>query len=290
MSLSEIDEQFETLEKIQKNDTEESLFNSKLFLDFDSEEEEVEIKEEKEENERIKNLLSHELIEELDSSTSCPSSPELSKKCLKINDNINGNSNEGVSLERKYSNNNSKQEENSSDETTSVATNEDENKENINSINYQDNKFTKTTSTCKNKFGQFYYFYPCFMATTFVPINNQNNTNNSNDTDSNENNNSNNNTNATSNTNYVYSPMIAFVGSNCEYYPKCIIPSFKRSILKPKRKAFVAREGDWKCAKCQNQNFAFRKKCNKCFITKEESIELDKANKEENEQKEEIKS
>lgn len=41
--------------------------------------------------------------------------------------------------------------------------------------------------------------------------------------------------------------------------------------FKTKKKKFVERKGDWKCSKCKNINFAFREKCNKCKITKEES-------------------
>ena len=38
-----------------------------------------------------------------------------------------------------------------------------------------------------------------------------------------------------------------------------------------KNKEFVEREGDWSCYLCKNINFAFRKKCNKCQMSKEES-------------------
>lgn len=41
--------------------------------------------------------------------------------------------------------------------------------------------------------------------------------------------------------------------------------------LKNKKKKFVEREGDWRCAKCKNINFSFREKCNKCQISKQES-------------------
>ena len=40
---------------------------------------------------------------------------------------------------------------------------------------------------------------------------------------------------------------------------------------KVKKKGFIERKGDWHCSKCKNINFAFRKECNKCKITKEES-------------------
>ena len=40
---------------------------------------------------------------------------------------------------------------------------------------------------------------------------------------------------------------------------------------KKKKKEFVEREGDWPCYKCKNLNFAFRNKCNKCKMSKEES-------------------
>ena len=40
---------------------------------------------------------------------------------------------------------------------------------------------------------------------------------------------------------------------------------------KKKKKEFVEREGDWPCYRCKNLNFAFRDKCNKCQMTKDES-------------------
>ena len=40
---------------------------------------------------------------------------------------------------------------------------------------------------------------------------------------------------------------------------------------KKKNREFVEREGDWPCYQCKNINFAFRNKCNKCQMTKEES-------------------
>ena len=41
---------------------------------------------------------------------------------------------------------------------------------------------------------------------------------------------------------------------------------------KIKRKPFDIREGDWKCPKCNNLNFSFRKICNRCQIPKPENI------------------
>ena len=40
---------------------------------------------------------------------------------------------------------------------------------------------------------------------------------------------------------------------------------------KKKKKEFVEREGDWPCYRCKNLNFAFREKCNKCQMTRDES-------------------
>ena len=40
---------------------------------------------------------------------------------------------------------------------------------------------------------------------------------------------------------------------------------------KKKKQEFVEREGDWSCYRCKNINFAFRDKCNKCKMTKDES-------------------
>ena len=49
------------------------------------------------------------------------------------------------------------------------------------------------------------------------------------------------------------------------------------------KKPFEIREGDWTCSNCNNLNFSFRVKCNRCFIFKEQS-EQDK-NKENKENK-----
>ena len=43
------------------------------------------------------------------------------------------------------------------------------------------------------------------------------------------------------------------------------------SCKKVKKRGFIERKGDWHCSKCKNINFAFRKECNKCKITREES-------------------
>ena len=40
---------------------------------------------------------------------------------------------------------------------------------------------------------------------------------------------------------------------------------------KRKKKIFLERKGDWHCSNCKNINFSFRKECNKCKISKEES-------------------
>ena len=40
---------------------------------------------------------------------------------------------------------------------------------------------------------------------------------------------------------------------------------------KKKKNTFVKRKGDWICYKCKNLNFAFRKFCNKCKLSKEET-------------------
>jgi hypothetical protein len=50
---------------------------------------------------------------------------------------------------------------------------------------------------------------------------------------------------------------------------------------KPK-KTFERREGDWICFNCNNLNFAFRKICNRCGITKEMSIKNSNLNKNNN--------
>ena len=50
-----------------------------------------------------------------------------------------------------------------------------------------------------------------------------------------------------------------------------IIQDKNDSDKKRRKKEFVERKGDWHCTNCKNINFAFRKECNKCKISKEES-------------------
>ena len=58
----------------------------------------------------------------------------------------------------------------------------------------------------------------------------------------------------------------------------------KKSV-KPK-KPFEIREGDWTCSNCNNLNFSFRVKCNRCELAKEQSEQNKlKENKEPKEQK-----
>ena len=52
------------------------------------------------------------------------------------------------------------------------------------------------------------------------------------------------------------------------------------------KKPFEIREGDWTCSNCNNLNFSFRVKCNRCYISKEQSeLDKNKGNKENKEQK-----
>ena len=46
---------------------------------------------------------------------------------------------------------------------------------------------------------------------------------------------------------------------------------FYEKKKKKKNKEFIEREGDWSCYRCKNINFAFRDKCNKCKMAKDES-------------------
>ena len=45
------------------------------------------------------------------------------------------------------------------------------------------------------------------------------------------------------------------------------------------RKLFEVRAGDWTCCKCNNLNFSFRSKCNRCGISKELNIKIESMNK-----------
>ena len=44
----------------------------------------------------------------------------------------------------------------------------------------------------------------------------------------------------------------------------------KKNKIKKRKINFLERDGDWKCFKCKNINFAFRKTCNRCNFLKEE--------------------
>jgi hypothetical protein len=57
--------------------------------------------------------------------------------------------------------------------------------------------------------------------------------------------------------------------------------------MKKKVKPFIERSGDWFCFNCKNLNFAFRVVCNRCHISKAESLrinEKDELNKKKNEE------
>lgn len=236
------------------SDIEESLFNSKLFFGLHEEKTEEQIligdmcPEESEntpfasptKNKTIDSCLTHELLEELDSSTECPSTPKKPNSVV---------SSEDLSLEHKTSEiiknspSQSKKEENSSEETTSTV-NEEATKNQNQSLNQNSSKSNK------NKFGHFLCFYPCFI---------------------------------TNDNCVLFNPLLSLSGRDNELIPKelriNILPNNKKFINKTKKKFFVSREGDWKCPKCKNLNFAFRKKCNKCGLSKEEPEEKGKKEK-----------
>ena len=44
------------------------------------------------------------------------------------------------------------------------------------------------------------------------------------------------------------------------------------------KKFFEVREGDWRCSNCNNLNFSFRNKCNRCSLPKELSQPMDPMN------------
>lgn len=51
-----------------------------------------------------------------------------------------------------------------------------------------------------------------------------------------------------------------------QYYAFQIVK--KKIKNKKTQKNFIGREGDWTCFNCKNLNFSFRKKCNRCKISK----------------------
>lgn len=57
---------------------------------------------------------------------------------------------------------------------------------------------------------------------------------------------------------------------NCIYAMNRIepTPKEKKSLNKTKKKSLKERDGDWTCYYCQNLNYAFRQKCNRCFALK----------------------
>ena len=46
------------------------------------------------------------------------------------------------------------------------------------------------------------------------------------------------------------------------------------------KKYFEVRDGDWRCNQCNNLNFSFRNKCNRCNLPKELSQSLESMNHE----------
>ena len=71
--------------------------------------------------------------------------------------------------------------------------------------------------------------------------------------------------------------------NRCEL-PKCpksleqIKIENEQKSLERKKQPLIEREGDWKCPKCHNLNFAFRNSCNKCKIPKEIYLKMQKKN------------
>lgn len=47
-----------------------------------------------------------------------------------------------------------------------------------------------------------------------------------------------------------------------------------RPVVVEKKKPFQERAGDWVCSRCRNLNFSFRLICNRCQLTKKDSIKL----------------
>ena len=68
--------------------------------------------------------------------------------------------------------------------------------------------------------------------------------------------------------------------NNYEFYPKNYIhkKSSKNDLINNKnkieikKKNFEERKGDWLCLYCNNLNFAFRTKCNRCKALKDEAV------------------
>ena len=71
--------------------------------------------------------------------------------------------------------------------------------------------------------------------------------------------------------------------NRCEL-PKCpksleqIKIENEQKSLERKKQPLVEREGDWKCPKCHNLNFAFRNSCNKCKLSKDVYLKIQKKN------------
>ena len=65
---------------------------------------------------------------------------------------------------------------------------------------------------------------------------------------------------------------------NYSFSPKhnnnsCFKDKGNKKFIKSK-KPFIERPGDWICCNCQNLNFAFRKNCNRCHLSKNESQKI----------------
>ena len=62
-----------------------------------------------------------------------------------------------------------------------------------------------------------------------------------------------------------------FPKEGSKYNSKNRINNECKKINNKKKRNFVMKKGDWICYNCKNLNFAFRDKCNKCKLNKEES-------------------
>ena len=137
------------------------------------------------------------------------------------------------------------------------------------------------------------------------PKEKNNNTNNINNTNANANTNTNNNTNKNYykgqyqyqfpfiQVPYVTQPIIKTINQmgyenkfdgNKKYQVLVPFTVLKKNVKA--KKPFEIREGDWTCSNCNNLNFSFRIKCNRCELAKEQSEQnKTKENKEPKEQK-----
>lgn len=128
----------------------------------------------------------------------------------------------------------------------------------INETNISNDTFINTN----NKRNNFCFFFPTQNLNNFCDLNNMNNMSN--------------------NTNNAVNSLLPLISCGYEFVPKSFNKKMMTSTIKnggnqnSSSNKKIVKNGkphklDWICSFCNNCNFSFRKKCNRCHVRKEES-------------------